>query len=58
MRHFAEVLFATLRRMDAEAETSRSGKPAGLNWYGGYREPAKARPRTEVCWSQRLGELL
>lgn len=58
MTRIPAVLFEALRRMDAEADTSKSGNPAGLNWYGGYREPAKARPRTEVCWSQRLGELL
>lgn len=44
--------------MDAEATTSRTGSPAGLNWYGGYFEPDKSRPRTEVCWSQRLAQLL
>jgi hypothetical protein len=58
MSRFPKVLFDALRQMDAEANTSKSGKPVGLNWYGAYREPAKARPRTEVCWSERMGELL
>lgn len=58
MNGFAQTLLATLRRMDAEAAPTANGWATGLNWYGGHREPKKKRPRTEVCWSQRLAELL
>lgn len=58
MTDFSSVLFRVLRLMDEEARPNTKGQATGLNWYGGFREPSKRRPRTEVCWSQRLHELL
>lgn len=55
---FAQTLFKLLRRMDGEAVPTAKGSPTGLNWYGGHFEPDKKRPRSEVCWSLRLAELL
>src|ERR1700722_15194978 len=53
-----DVLFKILRQMDAEAGPTKNGSLTGLSWYGGHYEPEKKRPRTEVCWSKRLAELL
>lgn len=58
MERFTSTLFQILRQMDKEAVASAKGSPTGLSWYGGHFEPDKMRPRTEVCWSQRLAQLL
>jgi len=58
MDEFQQILFSTLRQMDMEAGRTASGVPTGLSWYGGFLEPSKKRPRTEVCWSRRLAQLL
>src|SRR3954468_11853342 len=58
MESFARTLFRVLREMDAEAVPNAQAVSTGLNWYGGHYEPQKQRPRSEVCWSLRLAELL
>ena len=58
MHEFAKTLFQVLRKMDSEAAVTAKRSPTGLNWYGGHYEPEKKRPRSEVCWSLRLAELL
>ena len=58
MLAFADALFQALRAMDSEADTIRNDEPTGLSEYGGHYQPHVARPRTEPCWTKRLGELL
>jgi len=54
----ARDLFASLRRMDAEAVPRPDGTPTGLWWFGGHARPELRRPQTEVEWSRRLATIL
>ena len=57
MTRFSNVLFEGMRRMDAEACTSKSGKPAGLNWYGSFGADEDGRRNRGVLVAA-AGELL